>query len=247
MTYELFYHNRIQGRGEFVRLALEDSGADYVDIGRGEEAKGQGSPAIMAILNGEGINGEGIVYPPFAPPFLRHGDLMIAQTSNVLHYLGPRIGLASNDEKARLFLLQLQLTVMDFVRDVHDTHHPISNTLYYEEQKDAASIAAQKFLEFRLPKYLGYFEKVIARNPSGARYLSGASITYPDLSMFQIVEGLRYAFPNNMAKAQTNYPHLIALHDEVSQRPRLKAYLQSPRRIPFNENGIFRCYPELDI
>ncbi len=242
MTYELFYHNRIQGRGEFVRLALEDSGADYVDIGRGEEAKGQGSPAIMAILNGQGV-----VHPPFAPPFLRHGEIMIAQTSNVLHYLGPRIGLAPTDENARLFLLQLQLTVMDFVRDVHDTHHPISNTLYYEEQKDAAKIAAQKFLEFRLPKYLGYFEKVVARNPSGARYLSGGSVTYPDLSMFQIVEGLRYAFPQNMAKAEVNYQRLIALHDEVAQRPRLKAYLVSPRRIPFNENGIFRRYPELDV
>ena len=242
MTYELFYHNRIQGRGEFVRLALEDSGAEYVDIGRGEEAKGQGSPAIMAILNGEGVE-----RPPFAPPFLRHGELMIGQTSNVLHYLGSRIGLAPDDEHVRLFLLQLQLTVMDFVRDIHDTHHPISNTLYYEEQKDAALLAAQKFLEFRLPKYLGYFEKVIARNAQGGRYLAGNAVTYADLSMFQLVEGLRYAFPDNMAKTEANYPRLIALRDEVAQRPKLRAYLNSPRRIAFNENGIFRRYRELDI
>lgn len=241
MTYELFYGVRIQGRGEFVRLALEDAGAEYVDVARGDEAKGQGMPALLALLNGENVE-----RPPFAPPFLKHGDLLIAQTANILQYLGPRIGLAPEDEGSRLFLHQLQLTVTDFIKDAHDTHHPISNTLYYEEQKDAAKIAAEKFLEFRLPKYMGYFEKVIARNSQGGRYLVSDRVTYGDLSMFQVVEGLHYAFPKAMAKAEKDYPRIVALHDEVAERPRIKAYLSSPRRIPFNEMGIFRRYPELD-
>ena len=241
MTYELYYGVRIQGRGEFVRLAFEDAGADYVDVARGDESKGQGMTALLALLNGENVE-----RPPFAPPFLKHGELLIAQTSNILQYVGPRIGLAPVDEGSRLFLHQLQLTVMDFIKDAHDTHHPISNTLYYEEQKEAAKLAAQKFLEFRLPKYMGYFEKVIARNSQGARYLVGGAISYGDLSLFQVVEGLRYAFPKAMARAEVNYPRIIALHDEVKERPRLKAYLASPRRIAFNEMGVFRRYPELD-
>lgn len=239
MAYELFYHAKIQGRGEFVRLALEDAGVDYIDVARGDEAKGQGAPALFALMSDDAIR-----RPPFAPPFLRDGELLIAQTSSVLHYLGPRIGLAPQDEADRIFLLQLQLTVMDFIKDVHDTHHPISTALYYEEQKDAARLAAAKFIEIRLPKFLSYFEKVIAR--SGAGHVLGSAATYADLSLFQIVEGLRYAFPNAMRKAQADCPKLIALHDAIAQRPRLAAYLASPRRIPFNENGIFRRYPELD-
>ncbi len=237
MPYELFYHAKIQGRGEFVRLALEDAGADYIDVARGGDA---GTAAMFAL-----INGEDVARPPFAPPFLRDGDMLIAQTANILHYLGPRIGLAPDDDASRLFLLQVQLTVTDFIKDIHDTHHPIANSLYFEEQIEAAKLAAAKFIELRLPKYMGYFEKILARNPAG-RYICGGGITYADLSMFQLVQGLRYAFPNAFAKVESNYPRLIALHDEVAQRPRLKAYLASERRIPFNEMGIFRKYPVLD-
>jgi glutathione S-transferase len=238
MPYELFYHAKIQGRGEFVRLALEDAGADYVDVARSGEA---GTAAMFALINGEGVE-----RPPFAPPFLRDDAVLIAQTANILHYLGPRLGLAPQDEAARLFLLQVQLTVTDFIKDIHDTHHPIANSLYFEEQVDAAKLAAAKFIELRLPKYMSYFEKIIARNPGGGRYILGGSVTYADLSMFQLVAGLRYAFPNAFGRAEKNYPRMMALHDEVKERPRLKAYLASDRRIPFNEMGIFRRYLVLD-
>lgn len=237
MPYELFYHAKIQGRGEFVRLALEDAGCDYVDVARTGEA---GTAAMFALMNGEGVQ-----RPPFAPPFLRDDDVLVAQTANILHYLGPRIGLAPEDEASRLFLLQVQLTVTDFIKDIHDTHHPIANSLYFEEQIDAAKLAAAKFIELRLPKYMSYFEKIIARNPQGP-YICGGGVTYADLSMFQLVEGLRYAFPNAFAKVEANYPRLIALHRELAKRPRMKSYLDSPRRIPFNEMGIFRRYPVLD-
>ena len=42
MVYELHYWPRIQGRGEFVRLALEQAGAEYVDVARGPKSSGGG-------------------------------------------------------------------------------------------------------------------------------------------------------------------------------------------------------------
>lgn len=241
MPYELYYHARIPGRGEFVRLALEEAGADYVDVARLSPEKGGGPDAVFAMMNGKGGD-----RPPFAPPILKDGDFIISQTSNILLYLGGRLGLAPADEQGRLFTHQLQLTMMDFAKDVHDTHHPVSNTMYYEEQKEAATTAAAKFLELRLPKYFGYFEKVAERNPAGSGWLTGDALTYADLSMFQLVEGMAYAWPNAWGRAKAGYPRLLAIRERVGSRANIKRYCASGRRMPFNDMGIFRHYPELD-
>lgn len=235
MAYELYYWPGLQGRGEFVRLALEDAGAKYADVAR---EKG-GMNRMMAMMKGEGEK-----RPPFAPPFLKNGKLVIAQVANILFYLGPRLDLAPKDENARLWLNALQLTVTDFVKEVHDTHHPLASGLYYEDQKAEAKIYAGHFLKERVPKYLGYFDAVIAK--SGGPYLMGRRISYTDLSLFQLVEGLRYAFPKGMVKAERKVPWVIEVHERVGQREGIKAYVASDRRIPFNEDGIFRHYPELD-
>ena len=223
-----------------MRLALEAAGADYVDMARGH-GEGQGVRAMMALMGDRGLP-----HPPFAPPFLVDGEVMIAQTANILFYLGPKLGLAPADETDRLFAHQLQLTVTDLVLETHDTHHPIDNGLYYKDQKPEAARRAKAFRTDRIPKYLGYFERVLAANPAGDAWLAGKAMTYPDLSAFQLVEGLRYAFPKAMAAHERSWPRLIALHGRVSAHPKVAAYLASDRRIPFNEDGIFRRYPELD-
>jgi glutathione S-transferase len=237
MTYELFYWPGIQGRGEFVRLALEEAGADYVDVAR----TGKGMDSMMAMMADKTAP-----RPPFAPPFLRHGRQVIAQVANILLYLGPRLGLAPRGQADRLFVHQLQLTVTDLVAEAHDTHHPVASSLYYEDQKPEARRRAKDFRESRIGKYLGYFEMVLAANPKGSVWLVGADATYIDLSLFQVVEGLRYAFPRAMRSQEKRWPLLVALHDRVAARPRIAAYLKSPRRLPFNEDGIFRHYDELD-
>jgi glutathione S-transferase len=182
--------------------------------------------------------------PPFAPPFLRAGKLVIGQTANILLYLGARHGLAPKTEAGKLWVHQLQLTVTDFVLEVHDTHHPLGPSLYYEDQKAAAKKRTEEFWKERVPKYLGYFEDILKRG--GGSYLVGRKLTYIDLSLFQIVEGLRYAFPRRMKAFEDDIPALIDLHARVAARPNIKAYLASDRRIPFNESGIFRHYKELD-
>jgi glutathione S-transferase len=235
MRYAFYYWPEIQGRGEFVRLALEEAGADYVDVARGRG----GVDAMMKF-----IEGQAGAHPPFAPPFLKAGKLVIAQTANILFFLGPRLKLVPRDEAGQLWAHQLQLTVTDFVLDIHDTHHPIGASLYYEQQRPAARQRTKHFWQHRVPKYLGYFERIL--NESGGHYMLGRKLTYVDLSMFQLVAGLRYAFPRRMKRFEKNIPGLVALHDRVAQRPRIKAYLASKRRIPFNEWGIFRHYKELD-
>jgi glutathione S-transferase len=235
MRYQLYYWPSIQGRGEFVRLALEEAGADYVDVAR---RKG-GMPAIMRLLDGRRIE-----RPPFAPPFLKAGNLLIGQTANILFYLGGRHGLAPHSEAARLWTNQLQLTIADFIAEAHDTHHPIAAGLYYEQQRAAAKRRAADFLKNRSPKFLRYFEEVLHR--SGGPHLLGRSFTYADLSLFQVVAGLRYAFPKAMRRLEKKVPGVIALHARVAKRPRIAAYLASPRRIAFNQSGIFRHYLELD-
>lgn len=240
MRYELFYWPGIQGRGEFIRLALEAAGADYVDVAR-ESGPGMGVEAVRELMHGTDMP-----RPPFAPPFLRAGKQVIAQTANILHYLGPRLGLAPDAESARLWLHQLQLTVEDLVLDIHDTHHPIAMSLYYEDQKAESKRRAEYFTRVRAPELLGYFERVLQRNDKGRGYLVGRTLTYIDLSLFQIVEGLRYAFPGMMAQLEPELPGLVTLHDRVMKHPRIAAYLVSDRRLPFNEDGIFRHYPELD-
>jgi glutathione S-transferase len=237
MRYELYYWPSIQGRGEFIRLALEEADADYVDMARREG----GMDAMMRLLDGGGTT-----TPSFAPPFLKAGRLVIGQAANVLFYLGGRHGLAPATDGGRLWAHQLQLTVTDLMAEVHDTHHPISVDLYYEDQRKEAKKRTAAFLEGRVPKYLGYFERVIETNKAGKGYLIGGRLTYPDLSMFQIVEGLRYAFPKATARIERKHPRLVALHDKVAERPRIAAYLSSERRIPFNEDGVFRHYKELD-
>ena len=242
MQYELYYWPGLPGRGEFVRLALEEAGADYVDVARGTPKETGGMPAMMAAL-GNAKNPT----PPFAPPFLKAGKLWIAQTANILMYLGAKHGLAPKPEAGRLFANQLQLTVTDFVKEVHDTHHPLASGLYYEDQKPEARRYTEIFLKDRLPKYMGYFEEVLKRNPKGKKYLIGTKLTYPDLSIFYVIEGLRYAFPEAVRRAERRYPLAVALHDRVAERPRIRKYRASNRCISFNESGIFRRYPELDL
>jgi glutathione S-transferase len=239
MIYELYYWPSVQGRGEFVRLALEEGGAHYRDVAR-ESGKGAGMAAMMRLLNGR------VARPPFAPPFLKAGQLLIGQTANILQFLGPRHGLAPKAAAGRLWTHQLQLTIVDFLVEIHDSHHPVAGSLYYEEQRSEARRRAADFVTNRLPKFLGYFEKVLAQHASGKRYALGAHLTYVDLSLFQIVAGLNFAFPRAMARAARKYPRLLALHSRIQDRPRIAAYLASPRRIPFNNEGIFRHYPELD-
>jgi glutathione S-transferase len=239
LAYELYYWDGIQGRGEFVRLALEAAGADYVDVAR---EPGRGTDEMMKLMKSATEP-----HVPFAPPFLRDGDRIVSHVANILFYLGPKLGLAPKDERLAWFAHGLQLTITDFVAEVHDTHHPIATTKYYEEQKDEAKARTAEFIRHRLPKFLGYFERVLKQNPEGSDHIVGSAVSYVDLSLFQLVEGLRYAFPKAMRDRIDRYPFLAALHDTVMTRPRINAYLNSPRRLPFNESGIFRRYPELDI
>ena len=236
MRYELYYWPGIQGRGEFVRLALEDAAADYIDVAREDG----GEDAMLALLDGRQV-----LRPPFAPPFLKAGRRLIGQTANILLYLGGPLRLAPPDEAGRLWTHQLQLTIADLVAEVHDTHHPIASNLYYEDQRTEAKRRAADLRKQRLPKFLGYFERVLARNPRSG-WLAGARITYADLSLFQLVEGLRYAFPRAMSALEPALPGLVRLHGRVRERPRIAAYLASSRRVRFNEQGIFRHYRELD-
>jgi glutathione S-transferase len=236
MAYELYYWPTIQGRGEFVRLALEEAGAAYADV-----ARERGVEALVALWEAEDV-----ARPPFAPPFLRHGKRLMGQTAAILQYLGGRHGLAPKEEGARLWTHQLQLTIADLVNEAHDTHHPIGVDLYYEDQKREAALRARHFRESRLPRFLGWFEEVLRRNPRGGGHLVGARVTHADLSLFQVVEGLRYAFPAATKRATAKCPRVVALRDAVAERPRIADYLASDRRIPFNEEGIFRRYPELD-
>ncbi len=242
MIYQLYYWPGIQGRGEFVRLALEEAGAEYLDVAKDPSGEEQAVRKLQALLNNPKIP-----RPAFAVPALKAGELVIAQTANILMYLGAHLDLAPQDEAGRLWTQQLQLTIADWIAEIHDTHHPLGPTEYYEDQKAEAGKRTGLFLKHRLPKYLGYFERVLKQNPAGDKFLVGGALTYPDLSLFQIIEGLRYAFPHAMAGSEAKHPGVMALHGRVSRRPRIAAYLASERRIPFNEDGLFRHYPPLDI
>jgi glutathione S-transferase len=241
MAYELHYWPTLQGRGEFVRLALEAAGAPYVDVARGPADSGQGLPGLLRHLQDATA-----VHPPFAPPFLKDGDVLVGQTAVILQYLAPRLKLVGRSEQARVWTQQIQLTIADMVTEAHDTHHPVGTGLYYEEQKPEALRRAGEFCSVRMPRYLRWFESIVTRNPAGPRYLVGGKPSYADLSLFQLVEGLRYAFPNAAQRALAPTPAVVRLHDRVAALPRVAAYLRSDRRIAFNEQGIFRHYPELD-
>ena len=242
MAYELHYWPTIQGRGEFIRLALEAAGAPYIDVARGQPAAGQGLPAMLGALNDRSSP-----HPPFAPPFLKDGTLVVGQTAAILHYLAPTLKLVARSEQARAWTQQIQMTIGDMVDEAHDTHHPVGTELYYEDQKREALRRAREFCATRLSKYLQWFESIIVRNPAGQRHLVGGRLSYADLSLFQVVEGLRYAFPTATATVLSATPEVARLHDRIAALPKVAAYLRSARRLPFNEQGIFRRYPELDL
>ena len=240
MDYVLYYWPGIQGRGEFVRLAFEEAGERYVDVALVPEEEGGGAAAMMPFLQGEDI-----VRPPFAPPFLKVGRRLIGQTANILLFLGPRLGLAPKDAAGKLWVHQLQLTIADFVVEAHDTHHPLGPTLYYEDQKPEARRRTAEFLDARVPKYLDYFERVIERNRGRGPWMVGNALTYVDLSMAQVIAGLWYAFPKAAREALAGRPRLAQLHEAVFARPRIRRYVASARRLAFNNDGLFRRYPEL--
>lgn len=240
--YQLYYWPSIQGRGELVRLAFEEAGAAYVDVARLKEEEGGGVPALLAMM-GEKSGG----LRPFAPPIVKTGKLVLFQTAAILQALAPELGLVPRDAASRTAAHTLQLTIADFLGEVHDTHHPIATGLYYEDQKAEAKKRSKHFVKGRMPKFLGYFESVIADNTkSKRRHAVGASLTYVDLSLFQVIEGLRYAFPEGLRRLEKKLPYLLRLHALVGARPRIAAYLASRRRIAFNEDGLFRRYRELD-
>jgi glutathione S-transferase len=238
MRYELYYQPSIQGRGEFIRLALEEAGADYIDVARDPNF---GRPGILKALEDPALE-----HPPFAPPFLKAGELLISQTANILQFLAPRLGLVAEKEESRLWAHQLQLTIADWLYETGQAHHPVANVLYYEEQKDEAKKRAAHFTSTRIPKFLSYFERILKLNANNGDFIFGADVSYVDLSLFQMIEGLRYAFPKTMAQVEPQHPKAVLLHNRVMARPRIAAYLASPRRLAFNEQGIFRHYPELE-
>ena len=238
MTYRLHYWPGIQGRGEFVRLALEAAGQPYEDVARQDDG-GEGRLVKDWMRKDR-------VHPPFAPPYLEDGDQLIGQVAAILMHLGRKHGLAPKDEAGALWTHQIQLTLADLVAEVHDTHHPIAMGLYYKDQKPEAARRAKEFRDDRIGKFMGYFERVLDAGPSGGEFLVGQALTYADLGLFQTIEGLRYAFPKTMKINEHNWPKSVALHDRVAALPKIAAYLASPRRIAFNTSGIFRHYPELD-
>jgi glutathione S-transferase len=238
MAYDLFYWPGIPGRGEFIRLVLEESGAPYRDLGRLPRKKGGGVEAILKVLKSAGQA------PPFAVPALRHGKLLVSQTATICRYLAERHRLVPKALASRLHADQLQLTVADLVSEAHDTHHPISVGLYYRDQKKEARARSAAFITHRVPKFLDYFERVLAQGKG--KYLLGRSFSYVDLSLFQVLEGLAYAFPRAFARTSQRCPRCLELREAVRARPRMRAYLASDRRLAFNEDGIFRHYPELD-
>ncbi len=235
MSYELYYWPGLPGRGEYVRLALEEIGAGYRDVALERECVAQ----LEAFLDSDDLE-----QPPFAPPFLKDGKTIVAQTAAILLYLGDRHDLAPKHMAGRLWTHQIQLTIADLVTEAHDSHHPLGGEFYYEDQKPEALRRAKSFREERIPKFLDWFERILRRNGSG--HLVGRRVAYADLSLFQTIEGLCYAFPKAMKKALPGAPRIAAHREMIAERPRIRAYLESGRRIPFNESGIFRHYPELD-
>lgn len=231
----------IQGRGEVVRLALEEAGVAYLDVARSNKKQADNRAAILKILENTDIE-----RPPFSPPFLVDNGIIIAQAAAILQYLAPKINLIGDEEAEQIFAHQLQLTVTDFLMEVHDTHHPLASALYYEDQVEESKKRAANFIKLRIPKYMNYFERILINNKSNSGWLIGEKMTYPDLSLFQIIMGLRYAFPQSFSKIEKKYPNALALQNAVAMRPNTAAYLSSERRIPFNTMGVFRHYPELD-
>ncbi|RYC53838.1 hypothetical protein CHU98_g12370 [Xylaria longipes] len=251
IPYELIYWPGIPGRGEFIRLALEEGGADYTDTAHTEKGMDQ----TLAQIDDQNV-GDANNPPPLAPPILRHGDLLISQTPNILLYLGPRLGLVPSaegedgDPDALYRINALALTALDgLTNEVHDCHHPIASSLYYEDQKEESLRRSMDFVKNRLPKFLGYFERVLEGKASGdGPWLYGGRLTYADLVLFQAVDGVTFAFPKAISAAKTSgkYMHVFRLCDAVKERPKIQEYLASKRRQSYSQ-GIYRYYPELDL
>lgn len=250
--YELLYHPSIPGRGEFIRLCFEATGVAYTDIAN---EKPNGYDEVQNICK---PNNNDTTNPPiFAPPALRvpgagpnGSPLLISQTPNILMYLAERLGLAPEDEAGTYHVYQLAFTALDLNNEVHDTHHPLAVEKYYEEQKDAALEKARDVREKRLPKFLAYFEACLGFNKEKGggegRFLVGSRLTFADLVVWQVIDGLRFAFPKEMEARAGEYPDLLkGFYEGIKQEGGLKEYLKSERRLPYSQ-GIFRYYPELD-
>lgn len=235
MTYDLWYWPGLPGRGEFVRLFLELHGLSYRDCGPDE-----GAEALMDDLKSR----QGKVGEPYAPPYLADGDICVSQVAHILAYLSDKHGPTVEDKQLLFWLIQLQLDITDIVAEVHDVHHPVASGLYYDDQKDAAARAAKDFREERIPKWFAHFER--AAGAVDGDWIGGARPSHVDTSLFQLIEGLEYAFPKRMKAVRGDYPKLFALRDSVRDLEPVAAYLASDRRQAFNEDGIFRHYPELD-
>lgn len=248
VPYELIYWPGIPGRGEHIRLALEEAGASYKDV---SNASKDGINATLAQISDKNVGDEHNP-PPLAPPVLKHGDLTISQTPNILMYLGPRLGLVpahDSDADGIYHVNALTLTALDGLsNEAHDTHHPISTGKYYEDQKDEAKAKSIDYLNVRIPKFLGYFERVLHGEASGGgEFLYGGKLTYADLVLFHTLDGVSYAFPKHMAKVKKSgkYDVVFALYDRVKARPNIAKYLESDRRQKYGM-GIYRHYEELD-
>ncbi|KJZ73419.1 hypothetical protein HIM_07213 [Hirsutella minnesotensis 3608] len=245
--YELIYWPGLPGRGEFIRLLFEEAGVSYTDT-----AKNGDEQAVATVVDYMGPDNKGDANNPpiFASPVLKHGSLVLNQTPNILLYLAPKLGLAPAPGDDALFHLnQLVLTILDgLVNEVHETHHPIAVSRYYNEQKPEAKKRSKAFTDERLPKYLGYLQRVLEAKTSGSGpWLYGDSLTFADLVLFQSIDGTNYAFPKTMAnlKGSGKYDGVFKLYDAVKDRPKIKDYLASDRRAQYGE-GIWRHYPELE-
>jgi glutathione S-transferase len=230
MIYQLWYWPEVPGRGEFVRLALEAGRIAYRDCAR---------------MDGDMLGDlrAGRDHAPFAPPYLIAGRQVIGQTANILLFLGEAHGLAPRSISGRLWVNQVQLTIADAVAEAHDVHHPVDAGAYYEDQKPEATRRAAAFRTTRMPKYLDWFEQTLERQ--GEWLGGGRHWSYADLSLFQLIAGLSFAFPKRMARLARSHTLVMTLHQRVAALPELAGYLASDRRVGFGD-GIFRHYPELD-
>ncbi len=238
-TYRLYYWPMLPGRGEFIRLIFEDAGADYIDVGRLPEDEGGGISALRKKIDNPHRG-----FESFALPLLEYDDYLIAQLPNICLFLANEFNMIPGGNHY-FRANQLMLTICDIIDEIHNTHHPLSISMYYENQQEAAKKNALSFTTERLPKWLQYLEKTLIGN--GEKHLAGTQISYVDIALFQLIRGLDYAFPNHMQRYLPQIPKLIALKDRVGERPGICSYLSSERCIDFNNDGIFRAYPELDI